>query len=75
VLSTAFVLAIVTAAVPTDVLFQIFSGLAEGRSDARLAPFTATMHPASWAPAATSLLGAGGSPLRTAPGPVAQEAA
>ena len=34
VLSIAFVLAIVTAAVPKDVLLQIFSGLASGLSDA-----------------------------------------
>ena len=38
VISIAFVLAIITAAVPKDVLFSIFSGIASGLSDARLAP-------------------------------------
>ena len=36
VISIAFVLAIVTAGVPKDVLFRIFSGLATGLSDAQL---------------------------------------
>src|SRR5436189_3306266 len=39
VISIAFVLAIITAAVPKNVLFQIFSGVASGLSDAKLAPF------------------------------------
>src|SRR3989475_2462737 len=39
VISLAFVLAIVTAAVPKDVLFKIFSGLASGLSSAPLTPF------------------------------------
>src|SRR6185369_4129929 len=38
VLSIAFVLAIVTSAVPKDVLFKIFSGVASGLSDAQLEP-------------------------------------
>src|SRR2546421_8235062 len=58
VISIAFVLAVVTAAVPKDVLFRIFSGLAQGLSDAQLAPFIANMHTALWALAATSLVGA-----------------
>ena len=58
VISIAFVLAIVTAAVPKTVLFQIFSGLASGLSDAKLAPFIANMHTALWVLAATSLAGA-----------------
>src|SRR5204863_493142 len=37
VISIAFVLAIVTAAVPKEVLFKIFSGLASGLSDAEIA--------------------------------------
>ena len=41
VLSIAFVLAIVTAAVPKDVLFKIFSGLAIGLSVLRARP----LHP------------------------------
>jgi EmrB/QacA subfamily drug resistance transporter len=64
VLSIAFVLAIVTAAVPKDVLFQIFSGLAAGLSDAQLAPFIHNMHTALWVLAATSVVGAGVSLLR-----------
>src|SRR5436190_10873702 len=39
VISIAFVLAIVTAAVPKDILFKIFSGLASGLSTDPLAPF------------------------------------
>jgi EmrB/QacA subfamily drug resistance transporter len=59
VLSIAFVLAIVTSAIPKATLFAIFSGLASGLSDARLEPFIANMHTALWVLAATSLLGAG----------------
>jgi MFS family permease len=58
VLSIAFVLAIVTSAVPKDVLFKIFSGLASGLSDAQLQPFISNMHTALWVLAATSLVGA-----------------
>jgi EmrB/QacA subfamily drug resistance transporter len=58
VLSIAFVLAIVTAAIPKDVLFRIFSGLAQGLSDAKLDPFIANMHTALWVLAATSVVGA-----------------
>jgi MFS family permease len=64
VLSIAFVIAIVTAAVPKPVLFKIFSGLAKGLSDAKLHPFIANMHTALWVLAATSVLGAGVSLLR-----------
>ncbi len=64
VISIAFVLAIVTAAVPKDVLFKIFSGLAAGLSDAQLAPFIHNMHTALWVLAITSLVGAGVSLLR-----------
>jgi EmrB/QacA subfamily drug resistance transporter len=64
VLSIAFVLAIVTAAVPKTVLLQIFSGLASGLSDAKLAPFIHNMHTALWVLALTSLVGAGVSMLR-----------
>ena len=49
VLSIAFVLAVVTNAVPTDVLLKIFSGVASGLSGARLAPFIHNMHVALWA--------------------------
>jgi hypothetical protein len=58
VLSIAFVLAIVTSAVPKDVLFKIFSGLASGLTDAQLEPFISNMHTALWVLAATSLVGA-----------------
>jgi EmrB/QacA subfamily drug resistance transporter len=58
VISIAFVLAIITAAVPKDVLFQIFSGLASGLSDATLQPFITNMHTALWVLAATSVAGA-----------------
>jgi EmrB/QacA subfamily drug resistance transporter len=64
VLSIAFVMAIVTAAVPKDVLLQIFSGLASSLSDSRLEPFIQNMHTALWVLAATSLVGAVVSVLR-----------
>jgi MFS family permease len=66
VISIAFVLAIVTAAVPTDVLFKIFSGVTSGLSTAQLDPFIANMHLALWVLAGISLLGAGVSMLRPA---------
>jgi EmrB/QacA subfamily drug resistance transporter len=59
VLSIAFVLAIVTSAVPKSTLFAVFSGLARGLSERKLDPFIANMHVALWVLAATSLLGAG----------------
>jgi EmrB/QacA subfamily drug resistance transporter len=58
VISIAFVLAIVTSAVPTTVLFKVFSGLAKHISDAQLAPFISNMHTALWVLAAVSVLGA-----------------
>jgi EmrB/QacA subfamily drug resistance transporter len=64
VISIAFVLAIVTAAVPRDVLFKIFSGLASGLGSAKLDPFIHNMHTALWVLAATSFIGAGVSLLR-----------
>ena len=48
VISIAFVLAIITAAVPKPVLFKIFSGLANGLSEAKLEPFIHNMHTALW---------------------------
>jgi EmrB/QacA subfamily drug resistance transporter len=66
VISIAFVLAIVTAAVPKNVLFAIFSGLASGLSSAQLDPFIHNMHTALWVLAITSLIGAGVSLLRPA---------
>ncbi|MDX6689766.1 MAG: hypothetical protein QOG15_1223 [Solirubrobacteraceae bacterium] len=64
VLSIAFVLAIITAAVPRDVLFKIFSGLASGLTEAQLDPFISNMHIALWVLAATSMVGAVVSLLR-----------
>ena len=58
VISIAFVLAVITSAVPKTVLFRIFSGLAKGLTDAQLAPFIHNMHTALWVLAATSLAGA-----------------
>jgi EmrB/QacA subfamily drug resistance transporter len=58
ILSIAFVFAVITAAVPRDVLFAIFSGIASGLTPAQLAPFIANMHTALWVLAAVSLLGA-----------------
>jgi EmrB/QacA subfamily drug resistance transporter len=58
VLSIAFVLAIVTSAIPKSTLFAVFSGLAKGLSAQKLAPFIHNMHTALWVLAATSLLGA-----------------
>jgi MFS family permease len=57
VLSIAFVLAIVTSSIPKSTLFAVFSGLAEGLSPEKLAPFIHNMHVALWVLAATSLLG------------------
>jgi MFS family permease len=58
VLSIAFVLAIVTSAVPKATLFAIFSGLAKGLSAEKLAPFIDNMHVALWVLTATSIVGA-----------------
>jgi EmrB/QacA subfamily drug resistance transporter len=64
VVSIAFVMAIVTAAVPQHVLFKIFSGLASGLTPAQLDPFIHNMHTALLVLALTSLAGAGVSLLR-----------
>ena len=66
VISIAFVMAIVTSAVPKDVLFKIFSGLTSGLSNEQLQPFISNMHLALWVLAAISLVGAGISMLRPA---------
>jgi EmrB/QacA subfamily drug resistance transporter len=57
VLSIAFVLAVVTAAVPKTILFRIFSGLGHGLSSAQLAPFISNMHLALWCLAGAALIG------------------
>jgi EmrB/QacA subfamily drug resistance transporter len=64
VISIAFVLAVITAAVPKTVLFQIFSGLAKGLSPAQLHPFIHNMHTALAVLAIISLIGAVVSLLR-----------
>lgn len=64
VISIAFVMAVVTAAVPKDVLFKIFSGLTSGLSTQQLDPFISNMHLALWVLAGVSLLGAAISLLR-----------
>ncbi len=69
VISIAFVMAVVTAAVPKDVLFKIFSGLASGLSAKQLDPFISNMHVALWVLAAVSVLGAVVSMLRPAHAP------
>jgi hypothetical protein len=66
VISIAFVLAVVTSSVPTQVLLSIFSGVTTGLSAAALEPFVHNMHTALWVLAATSLVGAGVSLLRPA---------
>jgi hypothetical protein len=75
VLSIAFVLAIVTSAVPKATLFAVFSGLTKGLSAQKLAPFIANMHVALWVLTATSLVGAAVCLMRprhvTAPSPAA----
>ena len=58
VISIAFVLAIVTSAVPKTVLFKVFSGLANHISNAELQPFISNMHTALWTLAAVSVVGA-----------------
>jgi EmrB/QacA subfamily drug resistance transporter len=64
VLSIAFVMAVITAAVPSEVLFKIFSGITSGMSAENLAPFVTNMHTALWVLAAVSLVGAGVSLLK-----------
>jgi EmrB/QacA subfamily drug resistance transporter len=58
VISIAFVLAVVTSSVPKDVLFKVFSGLANHISNAQLTPFIANMHTALWVLCGISILGA-----------------
>src|SRR5262249_21281074 len=58
VISIAFVLAVVTSSVPKDVLFKVFSGLANHISNAQLDPFISNMHLALWCLAGISVVGA-----------------
>ena len=66
VISIAFLMAIITSAVPKDVLFKIFSGITSGLSTEQLQPFISNMHLALWVLTAISLLGAVISLLRPA---------
>jgi EmrB/QacA subfamily drug resistance transporter len=66
VISIAFVMAVMAASIPKDVLFKIFSGLTSGLSDAQLAPFIHNMHTALWVLAAVSVVGALVSVMRPA---------
>jgi EmrB/QacA subfamily drug resistance transporter len=75
VISIAFVMAVVAASIPKDVLFKIFSGLTKGLSDAQLAPFIHNMHVALWTLAVVSMIGAAVSMMRPAHvGAAAEEA-
>src|SRR5690242_12848650 len=58
VISIAFVLAVVTSSVPKNVLFAVFSGLANHITNAQLIPFMSNMHTALWCLAGISVLGA-----------------
>ncbi|MEA2217062.1 MAG: hypothetical protein QOK19_2623, partial [Solirubrobacteraceae bacterium] len=66
VLSIAFVMAIVTSAIPKATLFAIFSGVTSGLSAAKLDPFISNMHIALWVLAAVSLIGTAVCMLRPA---------
>jgi hypothetical protein len=58
VLSIAFVMAVMTASVPTSVLFNVFSGLGDRITNAQLVPFLNNMHLALWCLTGVSLVGA-----------------
>jgi EmrB/QacA subfamily drug resistance transporter len=58
VLSIAYVMAVVTSAVPKSVLFKVFSGLGARISNAQLVPFLNNLHEVLWTLAAVALVGA-----------------
>jgi MFS family permease len=58
VISIAFVLAILTSAVPKHVLFAVISGVANHISTQQLVPFISNMHTALWCLFAVSIVGA-----------------
>jgi len=64
VISIALMIMIVTAVVPTKVLFSIFSGLTTGLSADKLEPFMHGMRLALWILVGVSLVGAAVSALR-----------
>ena len=59
-------IAVVTSSVPKNVLFAVFSGLANHISNAQLVPFMSNMHTALWCLAGISVLGAAISAARPA---------
>jgi MFS family permease len=69
VISIAFLMAIITAAVPKATLFKIFSGITAGLSTSQLQPFISNMHLALWVLTGISLLGAVISMMRPAHAP------
>src|SRR5262249_6832451 len=71
VISIAFVMAVVAASIPKQILFKIFSGLANGLTSRQLSPFIQNMHTALWVLAAVSLVGAVVSLLRPAEAAIA----
>src|SRR4051794_1113260 len=66
VISIAFVMAVVASSIPKDVLFKIFSGVANGLSNQQLEPFIHNMHTALWTLAIVSMFGAFVSMMRPA---------
>jgi hypothetical protein len=56
-LSISFVMAVITSAVPENVLFSIFSGVTSGLDARQLAPFIDNMHTALWTLCAVSIVG------------------
>jgi EmrB/QacA subfamily drug resistance transporter len=58
VLSIAFVMAILTSAVPKSVILNVFSGLGDRISTAQLVPFLSNMHTALWCLAVVAVVGA-----------------
>lgn len=74
VISIALMLLIITAVVPTQLVFSIFSGLTVGLSEDRLQPFMDGMHLALWVLVAFSAMGAVVSALRGTGLPAAEQA-
>ena len=75
VLSISFVMAVITSAVPKDVLFSIFSGVTSGLDAKQLAPFIDNMHTALWSLCGVSIAGCVISLMRPKERSSAQEAA
>ena len=72
VLSIAFVMAVVTSAVPQSTLLNVFSGLGDRISNRQLVPFLNNVHTALWCLTVVALVGAAVSMVR--PKHVVQEA-